>query len=527
MPGRLTQEEVKKVIEEAGCSFISCDLTKKNKYITFKCSCNYHYEDTINWEFFNKGVRCYECENIKRANNNLDKKLKTEWKAENIKNRMKDELNLEFISMERDNQNKIIIKYKCDCKNQTEDERPWLELYNKGFKCPECVKEKESERKKGKIKLTDVFLKEEVGKSGCTFIKMEKRGTQKKPYITFKCSCEGGGEHTSSWEEFRSGTRCTACAKRKMSEKVKEHYADPEKKKQTLEKMAANSLVKYGCADPTHTPEANKKREDTNIKIYGGTNCFHDPKVQEKGKETRLEKYGYEHTLSDPKKLEEMHDTQEKNSGYRHSQQNPESREKTKETHMEKLGVDHPMKSDEIKNKMKENCMKKHGVDNPAKLDAVKEKIQNNCIEKYGVNHRMQVPEIAEKQQKTAMKIKKYTAPDGTIFNCQGYEHLYLKTLIEERGYSSEEIMTGNSNIANELGAEFWYNLDGVHHRYYPDIYIKSENRLIEVKSDYTFAKDHIKNIEKLRVVKYNGYEITLVVYNKKEEIIREDTFKI
>ena len=39
-----------------------------------------------------------------------------------------------------------------------------------------------------------------------------------------------------------------------------------------------------------------------------------------------------------------------------------------------------------------------------------------------------------------------------------------------------------------------WYEMDNIKHRYYPDIFIPCENRIIEVKSTYTL-KCELKKI--------------------------------
>jgi hypothetical protein len=53
-----------------------------------------------------------------------------------------------------------------------------------------------------------------------------------------------------------------------------------------------------------------------------------------------------------------------------------------------------------------------------------------------------------------------------------------------------------SKNIINEIGF-FHYEYENTNHRYYPDIYIKSENLVIEVKSTYTFNKEKEKNLLK------------------------------
>ena len=44
---------------------------------------------------------------------------------------------------------------------------------------------------------------------------------------------------------------------------------------------------------------------------------------------------------------------------------------------------------------------------------------------------------------------------------------------------------------------EIEYEYENTNHRYYPDIYIKSENQVIEAKSTYTFNKEKEKNLLK------------------------------
>ena len=50
---------------------------------------------------------------------------------------------------------------------------------------------------------------------------------------------------------------------------------------------------------------------------------------------------------------------------------------------------------------------------------------------------------------------------------------------------------------ATELRIGNLIDYENTNHRYYPDIYIKSENLVIEVKSTYTFNKEKEKNLLK------------------------------
>jgi len=64
------------------------------------------------------------------------------------------------------------------------------------------------------------------------------------------------------------------------------------------------------------------------------------------------------------------------------------------------------------------------------------------------------------------------------------------------------------------------YIFEDSKHIYYPDGYIEKENKIIEIKSDYTFMKEYDKNMAKIEACKSAGYEIELIVYSPKGDVI-------
>lgn len=54
-------------------------------------------------------------------------------------------------------------------------------------------------------------------------------------------------------------------------------------------------------------------------------------------------------------------------------------------------------------------------------------------------------------------------------------------------------------------------------HYYYPDIYIKSENLIIEVKSTWTYKKNLFINIMKSLAVRSAGYNFEFWIYDDKK----------
>lgn len=104
----------------------------------------------------------------------------------------------------------------------------------------------------------------------------------------------------------------------------------------------------------------------------------------------------------------------------------------------------------------------------------------------------------------------------GRIFETQGYEHLALKHIIEEKGVSASDIKTG-INVKR-----FSYREKNKTRTYLPDIQVG--NRIIEVKSEYTMLgrEAWFKNlVRKRQAVVGAGLKFSLYVYDKKERKIK------
>jgi hypothetical protein len=69
--------------------------------------------------------------------------------------------------------------------------------------------------------------------------------------------------------------------------------------------------------------------------------------------------------------------------------------------------------------------------------------------------------------------------------NLQGYEDILIYELIEE-GILPEDIEPCNRLFRHS----FEYFINGISHRYHPDIYVKSNNTYYEAKSDYWYNKE-------------------------------------
>ncbi|MBC8146853.1 MAG: hypothetical protein H8E98_02575, partial [Bacteroidetes bacterium] len=195
-----------------------------------------------------------------------------------------------------------------------------------------------------------------------------------------------------------------------------------------------------------------------------------------------------------------------------------------KKTCLEKYGVDNAFKSKEVIKKIKETSLEKYGVESytqteeyikktkKTKLERYGdenyvniEKNKKTCLEKYGVENPSQHPDIFYKGLKTRFTSRKYRLPSGKDIMLQGYEPFAMDILLEI--YDESNLFTAKNGVP-----EIWYEYKGKKHRYYPDIFIKSENKIIEVKSIYTMTIDRDKIDAKCKSVIDSGYDMEIWV---------------
>ena len=116
---------------------------------------------------------------------------------------------------------------------------------------------------------------------------------------------------------------------------------------------------------------------------------------------------------------------------------------------------------------------------------------------------------VEEKCFKNSFRNKEYTFKDGTTVTIQGYENFMLDELLQNN-VSEDNIVLGRKNVP-----EIWFNnLKGKRSRYYVDCFIKSENKCIEVKSEWTLKEKDV--FLKQQAVKDAGYKCEIWVYNRK-----------
>ncbi len=320
-----------------------------------------------------------------------------------------------------------------------------------------------------------------------------------KTKIEYICAC--GNKYSKSFSVLPTYKMfCRSCINKTMMEKTKQ-----------------TNIERYGCEDPNQLESMKTKIKDVFMQKYGVDSPMKVDDVKEKMKQTFLEKYGVENPFQNDEIKKKITESFKEKYGVEHALQYKEFQEKFKETLYERYGVTVPYHSNELKERGRQSCLEKFGVEHSLQCVAVKEKSKQTCLQKYGVEFAMQTKLVQERVQKNAKKFKNFTFPSGTIRKVQGYEPFALKKLLVDN-YKEEEIITNRIDIPR-----IEYTVNNNPKYYFPDIYIPHENKIIEVKSTWTYSSKTDNIVLKSEATKNAGYNYEIWVFNYKGEITHID----
>jgi hypothetical protein len=161
-------------------------------------------------------------------------------------------------------------------------------------------------------------------------------------------------------------------------------------------------------------------------------------------------------------------------------------------------------------------------VDTPMKSPKIQSKYNKTCINKYGTKYPMQNAVFAQKYF-NSYKRKDYVYPSGKIIQVQGYEPFGLDILIKQLSILEDDIVT----CRTEVPEIWWEDSNNEWHRYYTDIYIKSKNMCIEVKSIWTYKINREKIILTKKATEEFGYSYELWILDAKGNKINIDDVEI
>ena len=252
-------------------------------------------------------------------------------------------------------------------------------------------------------------------------------------------------------------------------------------------KIIETNLQKYGTKCSLQSEIVKNKTIETNLQKYGVKHNSQLNYIKEQKKEKSLEKYGTECPL-----------------------QSEIVKNKTIETNLQKYGVENPQQNQDVKNKGIQTNLERYGVKHFSQTEEFKNKVIKTNLERYGVPHHSQNAEVSELMLKNAYNIKQYTFPSGKTISYQGYENFAFDELVNIENISEDDIFTNRTEVP-----ELWYtDKTSKLRRHFVDIYIKSQNRCIEVKSAWTNQEKNNVLEKKESAIKL-GYKYDIWIFDK------------
>jgi hypothetical protein len=239
------------------------------------------------------------------------------------------------------------------------------------------------------------------------------------------------------------------------------------------------------------------------------------------GKETCLRKYGVDNPLKVKSIKDKVSATIEERYGTKWycstddcqsagaiylSKNKDEIVLKRNSTNLERFGNIYPTSTSEIKIKTIATNLERYGVPYSSQNSGTRELARETSIERFGVPYAVQNAKIHDKNMRSGRKYREYVFPSGKIAEIQGWENKALDLLLKD--YAEEDIVTERL----QMPAIWYYNNDRKH-RYYPDIYIPKENRIIEVKSVWTYTNSLEINLLKENATKEAGYNFEFMIF--------------
>ena len=271
-------------------------------------------------------------------------------------------------------------------------------------------------------------------------------------------------------------------------------------------------LAKYGVENISQTQHWHDRVRQTNQKKYGVDYPTQMADHQDKMRITSLAKNGVEHHAQLQSVQDAKRSTNKVRYGVGQVMQNASIKEKAQQTNIERYGGISSMCSDATKEKSKKTMQERYGVDWYTQTEGLKTALRKRNIEKYGVSFQMQDAGFFTKNM---YRKKEYVFPSGRLEKLQGYEHVTVNKLLAD-GMNEDNIVLGAADIEKFIDRIWYMGEDNKKHKYYPDMYLKNENKVIETKSWYTLNAHRKMNEAKKQAILALGILFEFWVYDTK-----------
>jgi hypothetical protein len=349
---------------------------------------------------------------------------------------------------------------------------------------------------------------------------LEDAYTNSRRPMRYRCKC-GNDECYLSTHDLKQGVvGCKLCSvKGRIATNIARYGVEnPSQCPAIKAAKIATNVVTRGVEHPFQCPDVKVKMRETNLATRGVAFPTQCPEVRAKARVTNIAVRGVEYPSQCPEVQATIRATNLETRGVENPFQCPEVQAKTRETNLATLGVEHPMQCPEVQAKARETNLAIRGVEHPMQCPKVQAKSRATNLTVRGVEYPLQCPEVFARMLRSSFSLKPYTFPNGEIVQIQGYEHHCLNDLLRE-GVEQDDLILGYKQRPI-----IQYQIEESRHVYYPDIFIPSQNRIIEVKSDYTYDKAIERNTAKMEATALN-HSAELRVYSGKGELLKRYTY--
>jgi predicted DNA-binding protein YlxM (UPF0122 family) len=181
---------------------------------------------------------------------------------------------------------------------------------------------------------------------------------------------------------------------------------------------------------------------------------------------------------------------------------------------LEKIGNIYNITPRGLQQKFIKAGIKMRTLKESANLPTTFERKKKTNLKNWGVEHPMQHPIINERSSINSFKFKAVDIYGRIFSHLQGYEPQGITYLIENYGISVNDIHSGRKV------PRIRYKFQGQHKIYFPDIYVESQNLLIEVKCEYTYNNMlDLNNVKRDAAIRA-GFKYKTIIFNNSGKVV-------
>lgn len=404
-----------------------------------------------------------------------------------------EELGFQLVGYEKDGGD-VRVRYVCSCGNESSTDFRNLKKKTRQAQCPKCQNEKN--------KVGYKTMQEEFARRGCELRTPAADYKNNKQPLEYRCRC--GRTARIIYHDLIRGRLCGGCGQARREDTNRERYGEdnPSKNADVKRRIVETMMAHHGVAYAQQHPEIRAKTDATCLDRYGFKRAFLRPEVFDKIRAIHRKKYGVDFPLQCPDIQAKIEVAFEAKWGAAR----PFLSDAFLQTIKEKYGHEWFCCTD----RYKEIMLERYGAEHYLQSDHYKQAM----LERYGAESPMQCPELFRRAQQASFQRRAYVSPDGERFMILGYEDAALNDLFRHEGV---EILYAGEDP--RIPIYTYLDEDGKTHKYYPDIYIPRENRVIEVKSIYVYNRDPQKTLHKALSVSEDAlFELRL--YDHHREIV-------